>query len=117
MNADEAMAEARRLIDDPCELIGINLDVMTALVAEVERLRAALATARREGAEAMASRAEAACEVVRSRFAEQHASQWSDRRRAASGGACEGADLCAAAIRALPLDAPSGQHDDAGGES
>lgn len=70
-------------------------------------LPAALAMARREGAEAMASRAEAACEAVRGRLADRHASQSIDRARVASGGACEGADLCAAAIRALPLDAPA----------
>ena len=131
LSADEAIATARRLIDeddgDPWELIQSGLDVMGALVAEVKRLRAenatlrkatdaavdgvramlpaALEIARREGAEAMALRAEAACDGVARRFAELHASQWSDRRRAASGGACEGADDCAAAIRALPLDA------------
>lgn len=59
--------------------------------------------ARREGAEAMASRAEAACEAVRQRLAERHGAQSSGRARVALGGACEGADLCAAAIRALPL--------------
>lgn len=64
MDVDEAMAEARRIVDgdDPLEPIGSHgMDAMTALVAEVERLRAAetyfterdRATAWRAGAEAM----------------------------------------------------------------
>lgn len=71
-----------------------------------EAVRAALETARGEGAEAMAARAEAACEAVRQRLAARYASERHAEPRALLHAACEGADLCAAAIRALPLDAP-----------
>ena len=50
MSADEAIATARRMIEedsgDPWELIESGLDVMGALVAEVERLRAEVAAVR-----------------------------------------------------------------------
>lgn len=67
MNADEAMAEARRVValGDPLEPIGSHgVEAMAALVAEVERLRAAetyfterdRAEAWQAGAEAMRGR-------------------------------------------------------------
>jgi len=79
--------------------------------AEVRRLTAALATARREGAEEMRAAAVAACEGVakqHQRTREGHRPYVADSTRQWVEGIEKGADLCACFLRALPLDAPGG---------
>lgn len=107
---DEAkLQEIEAQADGSCS--GDDRETMTALVAEVRRLAAALDAARREGAEGMRGRLAA---IWDARAAEHDATadrfrasretdlavdyeRWAQRDRAE-----------ATAIRALPLDAPGG---------
>ncbi len=77
-------------------------------VAEVRRLTAALEIARREGAAAMRTEGIEACERIRKSAAERFAEAKGDPSAlyasAVMRGACEAADMCGNAIRALPLD-------------
>jgi len=90
----EIEARADHMSADDCA-------ALTDLVAEVRRLTAALATARREGAEGMREAALAACERV---LAVSDTAMLGRSRDAV----CLGARRCVVAIRALPLDAPGG---------
>lgn len=85
---------------------------LQSLRAEVRRLTAALDLARREGAAAMRTEGIEACERIRKNAAERFAEAKGDPSAlyasAVMRGACEAADMCGNAIRALPLDAPGG---------
>jgi len=109
-------AKLQEILDDAAERLALgrysNADASVhALVAEVRRLTAALATARREGAEEMRAAAVAACEGVakqHQRTREGHRPYVADSTRQWVEGIEKGADLCACFLRALPLDAPGG---------
>ena len=115
MTVEEALDAADQIVGfydgDPYDLIERGCDTLEVLAAEVRRLTAALATARREGAEEMRERCAARCEELADQeSALAHAAEERGDQHSAAIHRHRGiARLQAAAeIRALPLDAPGG---------